>query len=261
MMAFLRRLAILPRSMLIGWLAFLIHPPLLLAAEPETVSSARTPSSAKDSQFTLYARQAIMQDEELSRFNLGVTVRSGVATLWGTLPNAAIARRATERVRQVPGLIEVRSEIRIIAAEDETPSFSSQVRLEQRGTTIEDRASKPASKTTTASYRNTPSPAVMPSIPVPARERAHVVVPMKQPDTVNESLPEMVLHIRQGDIRYRLIQFEIRDGTIRLWSAANQQENLFAMAQAVARLPGVKGVIVENELRGLHGGFTSISGR
>ena len=252
MMAFLRRLAILPRLILIGWFAFLIHSPLLFATEPETVSSARTPSSAKDSQFTLYARQAIMQDEELSRFNLGVTVRTGVAILWGSVPNAAMARRATERVRQVPGLIDVRSEIRIVAAEDETPSFSSQVRLEQRGATIEDRASKPASKTTTASYRNTSSPAVMPSIPVPAREKAHVVVPMKQPATVNESLAEMVLHIRQGDIRYRLMQFEIRDGTIRLWSVANQQENLFAMAQAVARLPGVKRVIVENKSPSQH---------
>jgi hypothetical protein len=252
MMAFLRRLAIPPRSMLIGWFGLLIFSPSLFAIEP---------SSAKDSQFTLYARQAIMQDEELSRFNLGVTVRSGVATLWGTLPNAALARQATERVRQVPGLIDVRGEIRLVAAEDETPSFSSQGRVEQRGTTIEDRGSKTPSKTTTASYRNKASPAVMPSIPLPASEKAHVVVPMKQPATVNESLPEMVLHIRQGDIRYRLIQFEIRDGTIRLWSAAKQQENLFAMAQAVARLPGVKRVVVESEFRSLQGGFTAKSGR
>jgi hypothetical protein len=61
----------------------------------------------------------------------------------------------------------------------------------------------------------------------------------------------MVLQVRQGDVSYRLIQFEIRGGTIRLWSPRNQGESLFAMAQSVSRLPGVERVIVENQGSGI----------
>jgi hypothetical protein len=59
-------------------------------------------------------------------------------------------------------------------------------------------------------------------------------------------LAERVLQLRQSDVRYRRIQFEIRGGMVRLWGSRNQADNLFAMAQAVSRLPGVERVIVDH---------------
>jgi hypothetical protein len=294
-------------SVIIAGVFLLWTPPVLVAIEPEPASSHGLPPTPKDNQFTLYARQALAQDEQLAPWNLGVTVRAGVANVWGTAPNLATARRAVERVRQVPGLIEVRNEIRIVAAEEMIEDGGSSndrgskvvdrgSRIEDRGPKTEDRGSKMEagpplcrvgsstfdprsfqSNTATASYRNAPSnpPALMPPIPVPVGQSAvHQVrregeagapaypaepgqtLLFASPDksvrpTASPSrsgrLAEMVLQVRQGDVSYRLIQFEIRGGTIRLWSPRNQGESLFAMAQSVSRLPGVERVIVENQ--------------
>jgi hypothetical protein len=261
-------LAILSALVFIAWLSPLFQPPSSVAIEPEEVSTLHTPPSPKDRQFTLYARQALVQDEELVRFNVGVTVRSGVAHLWGTVPNPAMARRAGERVRQVQGLIDVRSEIRIVPAEDDILPLPTHVKIEAGGSKIEDRNdgnrrvgsdilhSRSANLdpfASTAAYRNGPSgpPAVMPSIPLPGGQADHeaefqMMKGRMEPAKASGKLAEMVLQIRQGTERYRLIQFEIREGTVRLWNSATRGDDLFAMAQTIARLPGVERVIVEN---------------
>jgi hypothetical protein len=283
-------------SVIIAGVFLLWTPPVLVAIEPEPASSHGLPPTPKDNQFTLYARQALAQDEQLAPWNLGVTVRAGVANVWGTAPNLATARRAVERVRQVPGLIEVRNEIRIVAAEEMIEDGGSSndrgSRIEDGGSKMEDRGSKIEaerplhrvrsstfdprsfqSSTATASYRNAPSnpPALMPPIPVPVGQSAvHQVRREGTAEPVGQTLlsasldksvrptaspsqsgrlADMVLQVRQGDVRYRLIQFEIRGGTIRLWSPRNQADSLFAMAQSVSRLPGVERVIVEGQFR------------
>jgi hypothetical protein len=292
-------------SVIIAGVFLLWTPPVLVAIEPEPASSHGLPPTPKDNQFTLYARQALAQDEQLAPWNLGVTVRAGVANVWGTAPNLATARRAVERVRQVPGLIEVRNEIRIVAAEEMIEDGGSSndrgSKVVDRGSRIEDRRSKIEAErplyrarsstfdprsfqsgAATASYKNAPSnpPALMPPIPVPVGQSAvHQVrregeagAPAYPAEPVGQTLlsaspdksvrptaspsrsgrlAEMVLQVRQGDVRYRLIQFEIRGGTIRLWSPRNQGESLFAMAQSVSRLPGVERVIVENQGSGI----------
>jgi hypothetical protein len=292
--------SLLAASVIIAVVFLLGKPPVSVALEPEPASSHGLPPSPKDNQFTLYARQALAQDERLAPWNLGVTVRAGVANVWGTAPNLATARRAVERVRQVPGLIEVRNEIRIVAAEEMIEDGGSSndrgskvvdrgSRIEDGGSKMEDRGSKIEaerplyrarsspfdprsfqSRAATASYKNAPSnpPALMPPIPVPVGQSAvHQVRREGTAEPVGQTLlsasldksvrptaspsqsgrlADMVLQVRQGDVRYRLIQFEIRGGTIRLWSPRNQADSLFAIAQSVSRLPGVERVIVEN---------------
>src|SRR5262249_23074197 len=61
----------------------------------------------EDWRLTLQARQALVEDEALASYNLGVHVKAGVASVWGSVPSTAILQRATEKIRQVPGIHEV----------------------------------------------------------------------------------------------------------------------------------------------------------
>jgi osmotically-inducible protein OsmY len=65
-----------------------------------------------DLELSLRARQ-VLQDDSLADLNLGVSVRDRVATLWGTVPNRDVARRAEERLRQVIGLTSVLSQLHV----------------------------------------------------------------------------------------------------------------------------------------------------
>src|SRR5262245_41730962 len=77
----------------------------------------------EDCQLALFARDKLLADEVLGPLNLGVTVRAGVATLWGTVPSPALAHRAQERIRGVPGLAQVRNDLRISSLDEETAEF------------------------------------------------------------------------------------------------------------------------------------------
>ncbi len=90
------------------------------AAEAEKSFPDRFPITTKDCQLTWYARQALLRDEELGSFNLGVSVHSATVTLWGTVPSAALARRAEEQLRKVPGLGEVCNQLRIVPPDNPT---------------------------------------------------------------------------------------------------------------------------------------------
>lgn len=77
---------------------------------------AWTPAVAPESidcRLTYLARHALARDPVVGSFNVGVTVRSHAATLWGSLPSAAHCRRAGEVVAAVPGVSWVRDEIHI----------------------------------------------------------------------------------------------------------------------------------------------------
>ena len=54
----------------------------------------------RDCTLTVRARQALLQDSTLAPLNLGVTVRAGVATLWGETPSAWVGRRAEEKGKE-----------------------------------------------------------------------------------------------------------------------------------------------------------------
>jgi osmotically-inducible protein OsmY len=83
-------------------------PGLYIAAAP----------SADDCRLTLLALEALSQDEQLAAMNLGLTVHDNVLTLWGPVPSAAVAARAVEVTRQVPGLGGVINQLTVLPPED-----------------------------------------------------------------------------------------------------------------------------------------------
>src|SRR5262245_17152768 len=85
---------------LAAFTALFLLPGLLDADQPTLPVQHGT----HDIRLTLRCRRALAQDSELVRYTLCVTVRKGVATLWGRLPDQGLADRAVQIIRRVPGV-------------------------------------------------------------------------------------------------------------------------------------------------------------
>ncbi|MBY0527091.1 MAG: BON domain-containing protein, partial [Gemmataceae bacterium] len=99
------------------------HPRTALAIALCTVSLAVAAAPAdsqslRDSRLAARARRALNEDPVLATLNVGVSVRSGVAQLWGPVPTPSLVRRAEDIVRRVPGVVAVQSELHIEVRDD-----------------------------------------------------------------------------------------------------------------------------------------------
>lgn len=65
----------------------------------------------RDVRATIQARKLLADDPELAKWNISVSVRDRVATLWGSVPSAEIAFRAELRLKAMIELTEVRNEL------------------------------------------------------------------------------------------------------------------------------------------------------
>jgi len=240
-------------------------PPEMSYLQGLSLSSA--PLTTQDCQLALFAREALLKDEVLGPLNLGVTVHSGVATLWGTVPKVAVARLAEEKVRGVPGLAQVKNEMRI---DEDTAEFlgtrsfprplvheparrwNPPVPLVSRG-----------EASSSISNKGAASPLMMPPIQVPAEpERSVSTFSMPAPPSLSvgervrmtESvlkvsspppLIEVLERLRRSNEPFRFIRFEVRGGVVHLWSNAANSADVFTLAQQVSHLPGVERVVVE----------------
>lgn len=66
---------------------------------------------ARDMRQTLQARKILAEDPDLAAWNIGVTVRDRVATLWGPVPSAEVAFRAELCLKAMVELAEIRNEL------------------------------------------------------------------------------------------------------------------------------------------------------
>jgi hypothetical protein len=66
---------------------------------------------ARDMRQTLHARKLLADDPDLAMWNIGVSVRDRVATLWGPVPSAEVAFRAELCLKSMIELMEVRNEL------------------------------------------------------------------------------------------------------------------------------------------------------
>jgi hypothetical protein len=101
--------------------------PLSLRAGDPRPAGADFPGP--DTQLTFKARSALRDADGLTFLNLGVRIRHGVATLWGSAPSAELAQRAVETVRQVPGVTSVRSEIAVVPPDGFGPEVLPSISL------------------------------------------------------------------------------------------------------------------------------------
>jgi hypothetical protein len=166
-------------------------------------ASADTP---RDGRLTLRSRQALFADPDLAACNLGVSVQDGVATLIGTVPTNDLAARAVERLRRVAGLLDVQSELKVVApADPPTPRP----------------APAPAALTSGPSTETRPRP---PS---------------------GEEIVLAVERLRRLDARYRGLRAELHGRVVILRGEVARGEDATDLARAVAGVPGVERVVLQ----------------
>jgi hypothetical protein len=233
--------------------AFVLEPAAAAGAVAGPPAS-RSPSTqaTEDCQLTVFARQALQDDETLAPLNIGVSVHGGVATLWGTVADAAIGRRAHEQVRQVQGVTEVRNELRVEtlpqpvqAAAPPTPRQSARIdpgwaeRFGALGALLSRPGPHPVAPADRVAAGTDQAPSGPPLLVMPA---------IRVPTAASRLAPgELVLQIealRRRDGRFRGVHAVVTGGVVTLGGNVAAWEDLFELARTVSRIPGVERVIL-----------------
>lgn len=212
--------------------------PLLLDATP----------ALRDLEATIRAREALGKDPELAPLNLGVKVRRGEATLWGSIPSEGLIRRATQRLENVRGVYKVHSELVVVAP----PSGPIVLPLPESPTRTQS-----ASPGRAASQLNVPPDHTteVPGAHVTLRRPVAAADPSPSFETSpasnskplpSESLEKAVERLRQTDLRFVSIKTEIRGSTVLVHGAKVRGEYVTKFAQEISRLPGVERVEVDS---------------
>jgi osmotically-inducible protein OsmY len=203
-------------------------------------------AGGRDWQLTLRARQALLQDERLAGYNLGVSVRDRVAILWGPVPSLDLAHRAEERLRAVPGLAGVRSELQVEPDGVTSPGQPTSRKAARKRVPISGALTGTAARSSIG-----PEVVSLPPIEIPAeRTQPLAVAPLlaQSSSSTNDDarLERLVGQIQQRQ-QFRGIRPVVFRGLVYLYGPKGRSQDLFEMAQLVADLPGVKRVIVKEE--------------
>jgi hypothetical protein len=262
---------LLPPAGLLLWAA---------AAQPAAppAPEASSAQGTADVELAIRAHRAILKDGTLAAVNLGVSVHDGVATVWGPVTSAEQARQLLEKVRRVPGIRDVRSELSIVPRDGDAPAAPTPVpaggplpsepaavsKLPLSPGALTGRPSDNESAPAVTSVSLLPptaaaGPSADTSRPPPASLGMPVPLPPGTPaaspgaahsDATHAAraappdLPAALDGLRRGDERFRGIQWHVREGIVTLGGTVCRGEDLMAFAQAVSRLPGVERVVL-----------------
>jgi len=218
----------------------LCFPAILAAAKPQAASSE---ANDYDNQLELRAHKLLLYDQQLASHNLGVTVRDSSLTVWGTLPSEELARRAKEKLREIPGVVEVRSDLRIERLDDPVAEFLNQPLLKPSGSRAE--RTEPEPRRTPGELTGRTGDDKAPATPNP---RGVVLLKPIALATAG-TLAQEVERLRLQDARFRTIKTEIQGKTVYLRGDSRHRDDLQELARRASRLAGVEHVIVR-EVRG-----------
>jgi hypothetical protein len=210
----------------------------------------------------LQAQRLLREDRALGPLGLGVTVRDGVAAVWGEVPSRDLRERAGTALRQIPGMVDVRNELQIARKREEPLPL---VPLHADPPTRRQSASPdpvsgslgaltggrgPVPELPPASGPGSPPPdnpvtllAPRPAAPRPGLAPGRLV--HGQPPA--PTLAAAVERVRQGDARFRSVTAEVRGKTVVLRGNGENGDHVMMLAQALSGLPGVERVVVASE--------------
>src|SRR5262245_38573942 len=213
-----------------------------------------------DALLTYQARRALDQDQVLGKFNIGVVVRDGVATLIGKLPNANLARKAENCVQQVPGLRGLRSELLIGPPADAPPPLRTQAAPVTPPTPRSESVSLFAPIPAPEAENGSPAPTAMALLaprvgdsptPTPEAQRPAALtsqgpLPVEPLWPVSDDdVLTTVERLRWSDPRFQRVRVEVRQGRVFLSGAVVRGEDGMDLARLAAPLPGGAGVVVQ----------------
>jgi BON domain len=198
----------------------------------------------RDCVATARARQTLVQDSALAPLNLGVSVRSGAATLWGQVPSAGLGRRAEDKIRKVAGIHEVHSELRVVATEDPAAEFlRSAIAATQRPVLESFVSSRPApSAYLTRRWVEEPAP---PPVAGPGIVLLSPVTGSQPPVRPGrEDLAETVERLLRAEPRFSRLSADVQGGVVRLAGTVGRDGDAMEFAQSLSRIPGVQRVVI-----------------
>jgi hypothetical protein len=241
----------------------------------------------RDVEIALFARRAMLQDPELAKLNLGVSVHYGQATVWGTVQSWEIAEHALQVLEKVKGVYGVHSDLRVAGNRLEETLENLRAGSDLQGGSdpapaVEAVVERGSSQAGVLSRSSDESPPLQvqnahPSLP-PEREEAprptgvcllppiteaeptpltapvvelHLpVLTQPEPEVIPARKPELlkaVEQVRLADARYRRVSVEVREGIVVLGGSVHRAEHLIELAQSLSRVPGVRSI----DLRGV----------
>jgi hypothetical protein len=212
-----------------------------------------SPLDTRDVEIAVYVRRALMQDPELARLNLGVSVRYNHATVSGDIPSRELADQVLHIVENVKGVYQVKDAMRVVDDEKEKAVQELAAGLE-KGFFLPDlfNAPEPPSQRpveiTTAlpdprAWEQPSAPVVvlLPPVPVtPApttRTPANTLSVPREEEKVD--LAAMIERLKFAEERYRDVRVEISAGRVTLSGRVDSAEHLIDLGRAVSQLPGV----------------------
>jgi hypothetical protein len=222
------------------------------AGEPKTAVSADL--SPRDWVVTTQARKALQKDAQLSTCRIGVSVKDKVATIWGSIPNADMIKRAEEALKKVPGIVAVISECRIVPADDPIPqAVADAVKKAQGdpGTSAKLPLPPPAAPTGRVVTAKPPEGFV----PRPNTETGNPAVPSQPAAVLLNPVPTSGIQVnaadplesaRLSDKRFKDLVLELRGGVVRVSGSAARMKDAVDLAEKINDLPGVRQVILGN---------------
>jgi len=217
------------------------------AVEPSSALAVNDP--LRDLRLTVRARQAVQQDTVLAGLGtINVSVRAGVATIWGVVPSADLARRAVERVGQVQGIFESRNELEVRRSDDALAEFLRTPALKPKAEPerLWFMANRPPVPLTGQLEVEAPpeQPAPAPDVALLAPIRLGSPQPAEAPR--EPKLIEEIARLQRTDLRFQTVQVEVQGGLVRLRPAGTRREHVFELAHALSRLPGVERVLLQD---------------
>jgi BON domain len=234
------------RVMVYPWndkLNHLLHGPALvvltgtLTAMPFATATGGSEERSLDTRQTLRARQALLKDPLLAKLNLGVSVKSTMATLWGDVDDLKLSRRAEELIRQVPGVLAVQNNLNVLATDDPLREI-----VKQQAAKLPLSVALPPRSAGTLTSQPPTEPAVTLLPPTLAPASANLLVPAAKPDDLSSSVEKLT----GSDPRFRGLRPEIDGGIIRLRGSAGRWEDVMELAQLISHVSGVERVILQD---------------
>jgi hypothetical protein len=217
----------------------------------------------RDLRLSVQAERALKADRVLAPLNLRVKVRNGVAELSGSIPSDEVGRQAVAKVESVKGIEDVRPTFQYTkGAKPEV----AEARPPDKRTVIQ--AAKPVAVPPAASEPPRPRPggtAPLVSTGEGRKGRPNDEVSngvrMGQPRKVasrparteaeSEAAPltlaQRVERVRRSDKRFQAIPVEIDGDLLVVKRGAAPSEDATALSQALRRLPGISGVLIEKD--------------
>lgn len=187
-----------------------------------------------DCDLLLKVKAAIAAEPSLRSLNLMISVQDGIAVIGGPVPAANLKEPLVKAVKAVPGISDARVSCWIPAREDALPGL---VKAKLHPVV----PVQPMGLAATSAYSPVPPPAP----PAPPGPKEYPTIPSPQvPVVPSQDVAAAVEQVRRSDRRFEGLVLAVNAGTITIAGTVRDGSEVWDLAAAVRKVPGVDKVIV-----------------